>query len=131
MVDISRMARAAGIGSAVGATIGGFKESVKAAHDKDGDILGGIVGGALVGSIGGAGISAAKQILDAKKLASGVSDQVVENATNIGTINAKSEVSNNIKDLNVAKNVMDFKVGDSSISISKYKHLKTKVLFID
>ena len=43
MVNISRMARAAGIGSAVGAAIGGIKE----ANDKDGDVLGGIVGGAI------------------------------------------------------------------------------------
>lgn len=69
MVNISKMARAAGIGSAVGATIGGIKESIKESRDKDGDILGGIVGGAFVGSIGGAGISAGRQYLQAKRLA--------------------------------------------------------------
>lgn len=116
MVNISKMARAAGIGSAVGATIGGIKES----RDKDGDILGGIVGGAFVGSIGGAGISAGKQALQ-NKLTSKAYDQSISNSVmaEAEKVYAKHEMPNPNKDLNVAKNVINFKVGDSSISISK------------
>jgi len=116
MVNISKMARAAGIGSAVGATIGGIKES----RDKDGNILGGIVGGAFVGSIGGAGISAGKQALQ-NKLTSKVYDQSISNSVmaEAEKVYAKHEMPSNANDLNVAKNVMNFKVGDSSISISK------------
>lgn len=118
MVNISKMARAAGIGSAVGATIGGIKES----RDKDGDILGGIVGGAIVGSIGGAGVSAGRQYLQAKRLANAAGSDTIEAAvkqTSKAQKPAQSNVINNAQDLNVAKNVMNFKVGDSSISMPK------------
>lgn len=119
------MARAAGIGSAVGATIGGIKESIKESRDKDGDILGGIVGGAFVGSIGGAGISAGRQYLQAKRLANAAGSDTVEAAvkqTSKAQKPAQSNVINNAQDLDIAKNVMNFKVGDSSISISKLSY---------
>lgn len=102
MVNISKMARAAGIGSAVGATIGGIKES----RDKDGDILGGIVGGAFVGSIGGAGISAGKQALQnkltSKAYNQNISDSVMAEAEKVY---AKHEMPSNTNDLNVAAQI--------------------------
>jgi hypothetical protein len=111
MVNISRMARAAGIGSAVGATIGGIKE----ARDKDGDVLGGIVGGAFVGSVGGAGISAGRQILNAKRIAKAysqsISDDVVNKAANTY---AKNGMPNNTKDLSVAKQVSKATSGNTA-----------------
>lgn len=102
MVNISKMARAAGIGSAVGATIGGIKES----RDKDGDILGGIVGGAIVGSIGGAGISAGKQALQ-NKLTSKVYNQSISNSVmaEAEKVYAKHGMPSNTNDLNVAAQI--------------------------
>ena len=102
MVNISKMARAAGIGSAVGATIGGIKES----RDKDGDILGGIVGGAFVGSIGGAGISAGKQALQ-NKLTSKVYDQSISNSVmaEAEKVYTKHGMPSNANDLNVAAQI--------------------------
>lgn len=102
MVNISRMARAAGIGSAVGATIGGIKE----ARDKDGDVLGGIVGGAFVGSIGGAGISVGKQALKNKLIAKAydqnISDSVMAGAEKVY---AKHGMPDSTNDLKVAKQI--------------------------
>ena len=119
MVNISKMAKAAGIGSAVGATIGGIKE----AQDKNGDVLGGIVGGAFVGSIGGAGISAGRQYLQAKKLAnasgSSIADIVTKNTptTQVSTPQqpvTQPSVIKNTQDLDVAKQVSRATAGNTS-----------------
>lgn len=111
MVNISKMARAAGIGSAVGATIGGIKES----RDKDGDILGGIVGGAFVGSIGGAGVSLGKQMLQSKLTGKAynqsVSDSVMAKAKNTY---AKHGAPNPNKDLKVAEQVSKATAGNTA-----------------
>ena len=127
MIDINKMARAAGIGSAVGAVCGIIKTANDSEPDTSSNILGGIVGGALVGSIGGAGISAGRQYLQAKRLANAAGSDIVEavakQASNPQVSKAQqsvqSNVINNAQDLNVARSVMNFKVGDSSISISK------------
>lgn len=122
MVNISKMARAAGIGSAVGAVGGIIKTSNDSEPDTSSNILGGIVGGAIVGSIGGAGISAGRQYLQAKRLANAAGSDTIEAAvkqTSKAQKPAQSNVINNAQDLNVAKNVMNFKVGDSSISMPK------------
>lgn len=115
MVDINKMARAAGIGSAVGAVGGIIKASNDSEPDTSSNILGGIVGGAIVGSIGGAGISAGRQALNAKKLTSNASNQVVENATKIS---AKNGVPNNVNDLNVAKQISKATAGDTAPILS-------------
>jgi hypothetical protein len=111
MVNISKMAKAAGIGSAVGATIGGIKES----RDKDGDILGGIVGGAFVGSIGGAGVSLGKQMLQSKltdkAYNQSVSDSVMAKAKNTY---AKHGAPNPNKDLKVAEQVSKATAGNTT-----------------
>lgn len=105
-LNISKMTRAAGIGSVVGATIGGIKESRKESRDKDGDILGGIVGGAIVGSIGGAGISAGKQALQ-NKLTSKVYNQSISNSVmaEAEKVYAKHGMPSNTNDLNVATQI--------------------------
>jgi hypothetical protein len=122
MVDINKMARAAGIGSAVGAVGGIIKTANDSEPDTSSNILGGIVGGALVGSVGGAGISAGRQYLQAKRLANAAGSDIVEAAAKQASKAQKptqSSVINNAQDLDVAKNVMNFKIGDSAISIPK------------
>jgi hypothetical protein len=109
MVDINKMARAAGIGSAVGAVGGIIKTANDSEPDTPSNILGGIVGGALVGSIGGAGISAGRQAF--KKIASDTSNEVVENATKVS---AKNGVPNATKDLEVAKQVSKATAGNTT-----------------
>lgn len=109
MVDINKMARAAGIGSAVGAVGGIIKTSNDSEPDTSSNILGGIVGGAIVGSIGGAGISAGRQAF--KKIASDTSSEVVENATKVS---AKNGVPNATKDLDIAKQVSKATAGNTA-----------------
>lgn len=67
MIDVSRIAKSAGIGSAIGAVGGLIKATNDSEPDTSSNILGGIVGGAIAGSVGGAGISAAKQIAKIRK----------------------------------------------------------------
>lgn len=146
MVNISRMAKAAGIGSAVGATIGGIKE----ARDKDGDVLGGIVGGAFVGSIGGAGISVGKQALKNKLIAKAydqnISDSVMAEAEKVYAKHgmpdstndlkvakqiskaqkpAQSNVINNAQDLDIAKQVSKATAGNTAPIQTKPVHVNS------
>jgi hypothetical protein len=77
-------------------------------------IVGGIVAGAVTkagatalkfgGRAGMAGIGAGKEFIQNKKAMKNAVEEVTEQAA---------------KDLNVAKNIMDFKVGDSSIGITR------------
>ncbi len=122
MMNINKMARAAGIGSAVGAVGGIIKISSDSEPDTSSNILGGIVGGALVGAVGGAGISAGRQYLQAKKMAnvtgSDIAEVVAKRASTPQAPKAQkstqSSVINNAQDLNVAKQVSQATAGNTA-----------------
>ena len=117
MVDINKMARAAGIGSAVGAVGGIIKTANDSEPDTSSNILGGIVGGAIVGSIGGAGISAGRQYLQAKRLANAAGSDTVEAAAKQASKAQKStqsSVINNAQDLDIAKQVSKATAGNTA-----------------
>lgn len=128
MVDINKMARAAGIGSAVGAVGGIIKTSNDSEPDTSSNILGGIVGGAIVGSIGGAGISAGRQYLQAKRLANAAGSDTVEAAvkqTSKAQKPAQSNVINNAQDLDIAKQVSKATAGNTAPIQTKPVHVNS------
>ena len=128
MVDINKMARAAGIGSAVGAVGGIIKTSNDSEPDTSSNILGGIVGGAIVGSIGGAGISAGRQYLQAKRLANAAGSDTVEAAVKQASKAqkpAQSNVINNAQDLDIAKQVSKATAGNTAPIQTKPVHVNS------
>ena len=128
MVDIGKMARAAGIGSAVGAVGGIIKTSNDSEPDTSSNILGGIVGGAIVGSIGGAGISAGRQYLQAKRLANAAGSDTVEAAVKQASKAqkpAQSNVINNAQDLDIAKQVSKATAGNTAPIQTKPVHVNS------
>lgn len=128
MVDINKMARAAGIGSAVGAVGGIIKASNDSEPNTSSNILGGVVGGAIVGSIGGAGISAGRQYLQAKRLANAAGSDTVEAAvkqTSKAQKPAQSNVINNAQDLDIAKQVSKATAGNTAPIQTKPVHVNS------
>lgn len=126
MIDINKMARAAGIGSAVGAVGGIIKASNDSEPNTSSNILGGIVGGAIVGSIGGAGISAGRQALNAKRIAKAydqsISDSVMAGAEKVYT---KHGMPNATKDLDIAKQVSKATAGNTAPIQTKPVHVNS------
>jgi hypothetical protein len=128
MVNINKMARAAGIGSAVGAVGGIIKTANDSEPDTSSNILGGIVGGALVGSVGGAGISAPRQYLQAKRLANAAGSDIVEAAAKQASKAQKStqsSVINNAQDLDIAKQVSKATAGNTAPIQTKPVHVNS------
>ena len=126
MVDIYKMARAAGIGSAVGAVGGIIKTANDSEPNTSSNILGGIVGGALVGSVGGAGISAGRQYLQAKRLANVTGSDIAEVAAKQASKAqkpAQSSVINNAQDLDIAKQVSKATAGNTAPIQTKPVHI--------
>lgn len=106
MVDINKMARAAGIGSAVGAVGGIIKASNDSEPNTSSNILGSVVGGAIIGSVSGAGISAGKRALQ-NKLTSKAYNQSISNSVmaEAEKVYAKHGMPSNASDLNVAAQI--------------------------
>ena len=131
MVDIYKMARAAGIGSAVGAVGGIIKTTNDSEPDTSSNILGGIVGGAIVGSIGGASISAGRQYLQAKRLANATGSDIAEVAAKQASTpqvskaqkSTQSSVINNAQDLDIAKQVSKATAGNTAPIQTKPVHV--------